>query len=690
MKKILVILIGLTVALAGFAKNSSTNDSYNMRRAQEEVENGNIESAIDYYNKELHDNPKNAYAYLAIASLKSDSKHLNDGLDAVNKGIKLLSNKDKDMLSSAYLLRGNIFLSIGDSVKAMDDYNLSLKFDSGNRSSYEKRGELLFDLGRTDESNADYNKLIELNPAGYMGYMGLGRNAKVSEDYPTAIKNFTKVIGLEPDYSSGYSFRAECYLKQEKFIQAADDIMKALTIDHDGMAHYLISQFPAEQMPLLVAKLKALAVEYPHDASWLYYIGQLYAFHHQYEDAIDTFNEALEIDVHPTLYEMIAECYGELGNYSEAIQAINKAIDLDPYDTELTFTRADLLGAKGDIDGAIAGWSAVIEKNPDWAYAYYRRGFFEDNSAQTDKALADYEMSIMLEPDHAYSYLGKGDMLIRKGEGEKAMEAYRKVVELDTVPYNSSCAMYAFLALGEKDQAIDFMDKVIAQDSINAGNYYDAACLYSRMGDLEKSMAYLLQAVEKGFSRFHHIMADDDLNALRETEDFKEFYKEYKDKFEPQSITEITIVDENGNGFSTKVLSRADIIEVPFTPEHGCASVKCSINELPLTFVFDTGASTVSISQLEANFMLKNGYLKREDFVGTSRFVDANGDVSEGTIINLREVEFGGLKLSNVKASVVRNQKAPLLLGQSVLGRLGSIEIDNPNRKLIITSGHSD
>lgn len=83
--------------------------------------------------------------------------------------------------------------------------------------------------------------------------------------------------------------------------------------------------------------------------------------------------------------------------------------------------------------------------------------------------------------------------------------------------------------------------------------------------------------------------------------------------------------------------------------------------------------------------MLKNGYLKRNDFVGTSRFVDANGDVSEGTVINLREVEFGGVKLTNVKASVVRNQKAPLLLGQSVLGRLGSIEIDNAARKLIIT-----
>ena len=127
-------------------------------------------------------------------------------------------------------------------------------------------------------------------------------------------------------------------------------------------------------------------------------------------------------------------------------------------------------------------------------------------------------------------------------------------------------------------------------------------------------------------------------------------------------------------------------IEIPFIPDNGCASVKCVINDLPLTFIFDTGASIISISQVEANFMLKNGYLKPEDVIGKSRFVDANGDISEGIVINLREVKFGGIKLDNVRASVVRNQRAPLLLGQSVLGRLGSIEIDNEGKKLIIKS----
>lgn len=88
---------------------------------------------------------------------------------------------------------------------------------------------------------------------------------------------------------------------------------------------------------------------------------------------------------------------------------------------------------------------------------------------------------------------------------------------------------------------------------------------------------------------------------------------------------------------------------------------------------------------VEATFMMKNGYLSSKDVVGNQRYMDANGEVSVGTVINLKDVNFGGLNLTNVRASVVRNQKAPLLLGQSVLSRLGKIEIDNSKNILKIT-----
>lgn len=115
-------------------------------------------------------------------------------------------------------------------------------------------------------------------------------------------------------------------------------------------------------------------------------------------------------------------------------------------------------------------------------------------------------------------------------------------------------------------------------------------------------------------------------------------------------------------------------------------NVKCAINDLPLYFIFDTGASDVSPSQVEATFMMKHGYINNKDVIGNAYYSDAVGNVNVGTVINLRKVDFGGLELTNVKASVVQNQKAPLLLGQSVLGRLGKIEIDNSKHVLRISN----
>lgn len=91
------------------------------------------------------------------------------------------------------------------------------------------------------------------------------------------------------------------------------------------------------------------------------------------------------------------------------------------------------------------------------------------------------------------------------------------------------------------------------------------------------------------------------------------------------------------------------------------------------------------MSTVEATFMLKNGYLNDRDIIGTQNYMTATGEISEGTVVNLREVDFGGLSLNNIKASIVRNQKAPLLLGQSVLNRLGKIEIDNEKNVIKVT-----
>jgi aspartyl protease family protein len=103
-----------------------------------------------------------------------------------------------------------------------------------------------------------------------------------------------------------------------------------------------------------------------------------------------------------------------------------------------------------------------------------------------------------------------------------------------------------------------------------------------------------------------------------------------------------------------------------------------------MKFIFDTGASSISMSETEAAFLYKQGTLTEEDFQGKVNFQDAKGEVTQGLVVKLRKVQVGDRILRNIEASIVPNQNAPLLLGQSVLQKFGRLSIDDRNKQLII------
>ena len=112
------------------------------------------------------------------------------------------------------------------------------------------------------------------------------------------------------------------------------------------------------------------------------------------------------------------------------------------------------------------------------------------------------------------------------------------------------------------------------------------------------------------------------------------------------------------------------------TKRDGVYYIPCKINGSNMEFIFDTGASDITMSLTETLFLYKQGTLTNADFVGKQQYQIANGDVEEGTIVQLKTVEIGSLTLKDVQASIINNEKAPLLLGQSALNRFGKISID--------------
>lgn len=116
-------------------------------------------------------------------------------------------------------------------------------------------------------------------------------------------------------------------------------------------------------------------------------------------------------------------------------------------------------------------------------------------------------------------------------------------------------------------------------------------------------------------------------------------------------------------------------VKIQMQEDGGVFKIPCEVNGLRMKFIFDTGASNVCISLTEANFMLENDYISYDDILGTSKAQIADGSIVENTKIRLKEIKIANLTLRDVEAVVTHNFGAPLLLGQSAIQKLGTIQI---------------
>ena len=109
---------------------------------------------------------------------------------------------------------------------------------------------------------------------------------------------------------------------------------------------------------------------------------------------------------------------------------------------------------------------------------------------------------------------------------------------------------------------------------------------------------------------------------------------------------------------------------------NGVYKIPCIVNGARMKFIFDTGATSVSMSSQMANYLLENDYISKEDVISSGQSSMADGTIVDHLQINLKDIEISGLHLRNVTAVILDSQNAPLLLGQSAIQKLGRIEIN--------------
>lgn len=683
MKRFLTLILAafcLTTLPAAAQKSGSSND-YNLQKAYEILrEEGDEVKALELLGDQLKQTPDNVDALLLRTRVYRNREEYGSALGDVNHAIKVNKPKKTEVCNSTlYWWRATIFSEMGEKEKGVADYRTALELSRKDNPENVQQisfdyGQALFSLDRLDEADAVYRQMLREDETDQAAMLGLARNCIEREQYSEAVAILDRCEKFDADYSQIYRFRMRAYDKLGEHDKAIDDALEYCDKDSDGFGDEVI-ELLKKHPNYAVAKVKAKTKKSENPAAWHALLAGFYGETSQYELAIKEYN-LLENDYgkSASIYLFRSDCYNELGMTEKAIEDISKAMEKDPSAYEY-LTRGDYYREAGMYEQAIADFSSAIEEAPDVSFGYYRRGWCYELSGNLDKALEDYNLGIDIDSDYPYLFLMRAEAYITKGEKAKAEEDLRRIIQLDTVANNGSCRQYALHLLGKDDEAAEWMQKVIDNDPEEKGNYYDKACLYSKMGRLDEAMEAFSKCLDMGYRSFGHIEHDDDLDAIRGREDFKEAVSKAKER-----LSETLNQYEIENPYSGQEVVEVAMVRHP----GGTFEIPCEINGLPLQMVFDTGASDVTISSVEANFMLKNEYLSEKDIKGKRYYQIASGQLSEGTVITLREVKIGDAVLKNVDASVVKSQKAPLLLGQSAMEKFGAITIDNTSNKLFI------
>ena len=666
---------------------------YNFFRAREVMnESGDYEKALGLLGKQLQGAPGDVKALVFRCQLNRDLGHYGEALADINAAIKNNNRKSGFSEASLYWWKAWVYDAMEDRDGNMR--NLELAY-SAARKNRKKEGENYANLchnycdkltraGRDSESLAICRELMKEDETDIVAASLAARNL-------LAAGNIEGAGEIIREYSRFGSDNTEFDYASMKYWEAVGDKHKAVDAALDYVGHY-----DAEQIGVVIEALKAdrkyseamLRKRIKDGAEnkpvWQGMLALYYYETLDFESALKEFFQIInEYGGKDELAEYVARCYDKLGMPEEAVKTLKEAEEVQIKNNPSYYycLLGDYYQDWGRYEDAISVLDKAIEEDPADAFPYYKSGWCYEFLGDEAKALERYSSGIEMDDSYPYIFLMRGELYLKQGKKELADADFKAVVEKDTVLDDSSCRQYALHFLGRDKEALEWQDSLAAKFPDEPGTYYDEACLYSMIGRTEDAVKAIKTALECGYNNFRHIADDDDLDPVRNIPEFVSLVEKYK----AEHLTFVERFCAELRSESADSLASGTVTEVAFKRHQGGTfEIPCEVNGLPLQMLFDTGASSVTLSSVEANFMLKNDYLSAKDLGGKEYYRIADGGITEGTLVTIREVKIGDFVLKNVKASVVSNQKAPILLGQSVMERFGTITIDNIGGKLLI------
>jgi serine/threonine protein kinase/tetratricopeptide (TPR) repeat protein len=260
--------------------------------------------------------------------------------------------------------------------------------------------------------------------------------------------------------------------------------------------------------------------------------------------AIQLFRKAIELDPrYASAHAGLGEAYATLHQYFEArdewldkaIESSLKALMYDPTLSEAYAALGLAYFDKKELEEGITATQKAIELDPNNFVAYWILGRIYHTSDRDREAADLFKKVLTLNPNFYNAYNDLGMVYDKLGEKENHAKTLREILEffpayLSKHPDDGRAYMYHAIHLAQAKRFEEAKMEGQKALELNPGDslmMYNAACLYSRLGEKKLAVETLGNAMDAGQEDFEWIKRDPDLDSIRDEPAYIELIRKH-------------------------------------------------------------------------------------------------------------------------------------------------------------------
>jgi tetratricopeptide (TPR) repeat protein len=390
---------------------------------------------------------------------------------------------------------------------ALACFDKALEFDPNSGMAWNNRGHLLELLNRHEAAIASfdmaircyqtpvaqYHKALGVNPESAMAWDGKGQALYALNRYQDALECFAAAARINPRYANAWKGQFMALAKLGRSQEAGTCSKKAAEIDPQWEDDLRRLSAARGDHDMALASFKPDATKWNGQGTTL-------ARASRYDDALDCFAKALEIDprfgaawynrggaftslgrrqealacytevlqIDPEFFdawESKAHTLALLDRYEEAVTCFTRALELNPQSVACWNNKGKSLEALGRDDEAIGCFTRALELDPSRAVIWDNKAVSLRRVARYEEALACSTKALETEPGNPYFWSNKGAALYEVEKPEDAVQCYARAVEID--PHYAGAwnnKGIALALLGRLDEAVGCFDRALQID----------------------------------------------------------------------------------------------------------------------------------------------------------------------------------------------------------------------------------